>query len=108
MDPKAIANRKAGALERIDAGLAVLSSQFKLDAGLGVQLRRTYPDPDLADMRRLEDVADLIEALVDLTHPTPSPSPDGKAPSGEGSKAAEPAEKGKTKKVVTTSVVTGA
>ena len=65
MDPKAIVLRKVAALERIDSGLARLVSQFKFDAGLCSQLRRSYADPDLADMLRLEQVAELISTLVE-------------------------------------------
>ena len=65
MDPKAIANRKAAALERIDTGLAQLIDEFKFDAGLLGQLRSSTPDPELAEMRRLEEIATLLETLAE-------------------------------------------
>lgn len=65
MDPKAIAVRKAAALERIDAGLGQLVQQFKFDAGLAEQLKRSYSDPELAAMFRLEQVAELVCGLAE-------------------------------------------
>ena len=64
MDPRVIAERKAVAMARIESGLDELTRKFDFDQRVAGDIRKSYTDPDLTDLRRVEGIADLIEGLI--------------------------------------------
>ncbi len=71
MDARVIAERKGQALQQIELGLAELSGK-----GLGVPaamtLKNTNSDPALAELQRLELIANLVQLLLGLERPVRS------------------------------------
>jgi len=65
MDPRVIAERKAVAMARIESGLDELTRKFDFDQRVAGDIRKSYADPDLTDLRRVEGIADLIEGLIE-------------------------------------------
>lgn len=64
MDAKAIAQRRGVALARIETTLEKLTKEHGFSSEAAQALRRTYSDPAMMDMFRLEGIANLVDDLA--------------------------------------------
>ncbi len=66
MDGKAMAIKRAEAMNRIEAAIVLMTEKLGVDKRVAEELRKKYADPQIADLRRLEVLADLVETLAAL------------------------------------------
>ncbi len=64
MDAKVIAQRKGVALARIERTLEKLTKEHGFSSEAAQSLKRTYSDPALMDLFRLEGIANLVDDLA--------------------------------------------
>lgn len=64
MDPNVLAVKRAQAIERMQSTGAKLAKKLKLDAQLIEGLNPTVKDAGMKELRRLESVADLLDAIA--------------------------------------------